>query len=59
MHEKALCLEVTELVIADGTVAEIATIAAIAADTLGQTQGEYFCAFVTWHHRSRPLSCCN
>eukprot|EP00644_Phytophthora_capsici_P013022 jgi/Phyca11/101578/e_gw1.5.886.1 len=46
--EQALYLEATELAIADGGVADFA---AIAADSLGQAQGEYSCAFFSWHRR--------
>ncbi|KAG3233730.1 hypothetical protein PI124_g21202 [Phytophthora idaei] len=46
--EQALYLEATELAIADGGVAEFSV---IAADSLGQAQGEYSCAFFSWHRR--------
>ncbi|ETI44884.1 hypothetical protein F443_10449, partial [Phytophthora nicotianae P1569] len=46
--EQALYLEATEMAIANGGVAEFS---AIAADSLGQAQGEYSCAFFSWHRR--------
>ncbi|CAH0513507.1 unnamed protein product [Peronospora belbahrii] len=46
--EQALYLEATKIAIADGGYADFA---AIAADSLGQAQGEYSCAFFTWHRR--------
>ncbi|KAH7470958.1 uncharacterized protein KRP23_10244 [Phytophthora ramorum] len=46
--EQALYLEATELAVADGGVADFS---AIAADALGQAQGEYSCGFFSWHRR--------
>uniref|UniRef100_M4C6D4 Tyrosinase copper-binding domain-containing protein n=1 Tax=Hyaloperonospora arabidopsidis (strain Emoy2) TaxID=559515 RepID=M4C6D4_HYAAE len=48
LDEQALYLEASRLAIANGAVAEFA---AIAADSLGQAQGECSCAFFSWHRR--------
>ncbi|CAI5740931.1 unnamed protein product [Hyaloperonospora brassicae] len=46
--EQALYVEASRLAIASGAVAEFA---AMAADSLSQAQGEYSCAFFSWHRR--------
>ncbi|RLN36623.1 hypothetical protein BBJ28_00016277 [Nothophytophthora sp. Chile5] len=46
--EQDLYLEASALAVSDGGVAQFA---AIAADALGQAQGEYSCAFFSWHRR--------